>query len=86
MRDMFFWQLLGDCFKVASYLLSYLFLAKGKVKFLMLTELIFGVSFAFLSYNFINMYGSTGPVIAFAINYFMYFIIFLALYNKQYFI
>lgn len=86
MRDMFFWQLIGDCFKIASYLLSYLFLAKGKVKFLMLTELLFGISFTILSYCLINMYGQNGSVIAFAINYFMYFLIFIMLYYKKYYI
>lgn len=82
MRDMFFWQLLGDCFKIASYVLAYLMLARVKTKLFMITTIIWGVSFSFLSYVFINVAGADGAVIAFALSYMMYFLLFVFLYIK----
>lgn len=84
MRDMFFWQLIGDCFRIASYLLTYLMLAKAKTKIAMSSEIISGVTFSLLSYLLINNIGSNGAVIAFALNYFCYFILFVILYKKEY--
>lgn len=84
MRDMFAWQLTGDCLKVASYILAYLMLARAKTKIFMATEVIFGLSFPLLSYLFINLAGADGAVMAFALNYFIYFILFIVLYKKGY--
>ena len=82
MRDMFFWQLLGDCFKLASWILAYLMLARAKTKLFMLTEIVFGISFPLLSFLFINLAGANGAVIAFALNYVIYFVLFIVLYKK----
>ncbi len=84
MRDMFFWQLIGDCFKLASWILAYLMLAKAKTKLFMITEIIFGISFPLLSYIFINFAGVDGAVMAFALNYMIYFVLFVVLYKKGY--
>ena len=84
MRDMFAWQLLGDCFKVASYMLAYLMLARAKTKLFMATEVMFGISFPLLSYLFINLAGADGAVMAFALNYMIYFVLFVVLYKKGY--
>ncbi len=84
MRNMFAWQLTGDCFKIATYLVSYLVLAKAKIKIFMATEVVFGVSFPLLSYVFINMTGADGAVMAFALNYMIYFVLFVVLYKKGY--
>ena len=84
MRDMFFWQLIGDCFKIASYVLAYLMLARAKTRLFMITEIVFGISFPLLSYLFINLAGADGAVMAFALNYMIYFALFVALYKKGY--
>ena len=84
MRDMFFWQLIGDCFKLASWILAYLMLARAKTKLFMATEVIFGISFPLLSYLFINLAGADGAVMAFALNYMIYFVLFVVLYKKGY--
>lgn len=84
MRYMFAWQLTGDCFKIATYLVSYLVLAKAKTKIFMATELVFGISFPLLSYLFINLAGADGAVMAFALNYMIYFVLFVVLYKKGY--
>lgn len=82
MRGMFAWQLLGDCFKIASYLLAYLMLARAKTKIFMVTEIVFGISFPLLSYLFINLAGADGAVMAFAINYMIYLVLFVFLYKN----
>lgn len=84
MRDMFFWQLTGDCFKTGSYILAYLMLAKAKTKIFMITEMVFGSSFVVLSYIFIQSNGADGAVMAFALNYALYFVLFIILYKKGY--
>ncbi len=84
MRGMFAWQLLGDCFKIATYLVSYLVLARAKTKIFMVTEVVFGISFPLLCYWFINLAGADGAVMAFALNYAIYFLLFLFLYKKGY--
>lgn len=84
MREMFAWQLTGDCFKIATYQISYLVLARAKTKIFIITEVIFGLSFPLLSYLFINLSGADGAVMAFALNYFVYFILFVVLYKKGY--
>lgn len=84
MRDMFAWQLTGDCFKLASWILAYLMLARAKTKIFMITEIVFGISFPLLSYLFINLAGADGAVMAFALNYMIYFVLFVVLYKKGY--
>jgi PST family polysaccharide transporter len=83
MRDMFAWQLTGDCFKLASWILAYLMLARAKTKIFMITEIVFGISFPLLSYLFINLAGADGAVMAFALNYMIYFVLFVVLYKKS---
>ena len=82
MRDMFAWQLAGDCFKIASYVPAYLMLAKAKTRIYMATEILFGISFPVLSYLLINLSGADGAVMAFAVNYAIYFMLFIFLYKK----
>lgn len=84
MRNMFVWQLSGDCFKIASYLLAYLMLAKAKTRIYITTEIVFGISFPLLSYLFINLTGADGAIMAFTLNYALYFILFVYLYKKGY--
>lgn len=84
MSGMFAWQLLGDGFKIASYMLAYLMLARAKTKVFMVTEIIFGISFPLISYLCINLVGANGAVMAFALNYMLYFVLFVVLYKKGY--
>ncbi|MFZ2726470.1 MAG: O-antigen translocase [Methylococcaceae bacterium] len=75
MRDLFFYQLLGDIFKIASWLLGYIMVAKAMTKVFISTEIIFSLSFVLLSIGFIKTYGLIGVTMAFAINYFLYLIV-----------
>lgn len=82
MRSMFFWQLIGDCFKISSWILACLMGAKNKVILFVITEVFFGITFPTLSYLFINLVGAEGAVMAFALNYVIYFFLFVVLYKK----
>lgn len=74
MRDLFGWQLVGGFFKISSFLLGYLMIAKSMTKVYMVTEVIFSTSFALLSIFLVAQYGLIGVTHAFAINYFLYFL------------
>jgi len=74
MRQLFAWQLVGDTLKIGSWIMSYLMLSKAMFKSFMITELFFSVSFVFLAIGLTHIYGLQGVVIAYAINYFLYWI------------
>lgn len=75
MLELFKWQLIGDVIKIASWLLSYLMLAKAMTKTFVITEIIFGLIFATLSVIFLNIFGLVGVTYAFALNYTLYLIV-----------
>ena len=81
-QHLFFYQLLGDMFKMTAWILSYLMLAKSMIKAYIVTELFFGISYVGLSMFFISQKGLEGVVIAFAVNYFMYMICMIVLFRK----
>lgn len=83
MSELFFWQLLGDFFKILSYVLAYLMLAKAMIKFYIITEIFFSISYVALTYFLVNIYGLEGTSIAFGINYYVYFIIMVVLFRKM---
>ena len=74
MSQLFAFQLIGDLLKIASWLLSFLMVAKAMTKIYVVTEIVFSVSFVILSILFFKMYGLIGVTYAFAINYFLYFV------------
>ncbi|MCV2487283.1 O-antigen translocase [Flavobacterium sp. SH_e] len=75
--DLFFWQLLGDIFKVCALILGYQFFAKKKTSAFILTELFSLVVLYFFSLYFIKIYGIEGVVMGFALDNFIYFILLL---------
>lgn len=83
MRDLFLWQLVGDVFKLAAWLIAYLMLAKAMTKTMILTEVIFSTSFILFSILFINLYGLIGMSYAFALNYFIYFFVIYLVTKKE---
>ena len=75
MEKLFIWQLLGDLFKITSWILSYLMLAKARTKAFISTEIIFGLSMLGLSYYFVQIYGTVGLNIGYMINYILYLLV-----------
>lgn len=80
-RDLFFYQLIGDVFKIASWILSFLMVAKAMTKTFIITEIIFISLFAFLSLVGVERYGLIGMTYAFAITYIAYFFTMLFLFK-----
>lgn len=74
MEKLFIWQLFGDFFKISSWLLSFLMLAKAKTKYYIFTEIFFASSRVTLSYTFVKIYGTVGLNIGYMINYILYLI------------
>ena len=74
MKPLFAYQLLGDFFKMGSWLLAYLMVARAMTKTFIVTEILFSVSYVGLSYYFINHFGIIGATYSFCINYGIYWI------------
>ena len=85
MRDLFKMQLIGDFFKIFSWLLAYNMLAKAKTLMFISTEIIFSVSLVLFSLYFIGLYGILGATMAYALNYFIYFILVMVLLRRMLF-
>lgn len=82
MADLFFFQLLGDFFKMASWILAFLMLAKSMTKIYIITEILFSCLYLFLGYVCVKFFGVKGISIAFAINYFLYMITMIMVFKK----
>lgn len=82
MANLFFWQLLGDFFKIMSYLLAFLMLAKRRTTLYIVTEILFSALYVFFGYFFTSEFGFQGITIAFASTYFIYLIIMILAFKK----
>jgi len=74
-KSYFTFQLLGDIFKIGSWLLAYLMLAKALTREYIITEILFSLSLVLLSRWFITQYGVIGATYAFALNYGLYWLL-----------
>ncbi|MBC9030940.1 O-antigen translocase [Sphingomonas sp. JC676] len=72
MLRLFGWMLVGDVIKMASWLLSYLMLAKAMARAFIITEVIFSATFVGLAYVLLRLYGLEGVAYAYAANYMLY--------------
>jgi PST family polysaccharide transporter len=84
MTKLFLWQLIGDNIKIASWLLSYLIIAKAMAKVFIFSEIIFNISFILLGIFFINKYGLIGITYAFSLNYIFYFMFMLYIFYRRF--
>lgn len=82
MEELFFWQLVGDFFKMAAWVLSYLMLAKAMIKIFIITEIIFTVSYVVFGFVFVKYFQLWGIAFAFALNYILYFLTMLFIFRK----
>ncbi|ENU57528.1 WzxE protein [Acinetobacter guillouiae MSP4-18] len=75
MRDLFFWQVIGDSLKIGSWILAYLMLSKAMTKLFITTEIIFAITSILLTYVCTQLHGFEGVSIAHLLNYGMYWIV-----------
>ncbi len=83
MKPLFTFQLLGDFFKIGSWLLAFLMVAKAMTRTFIITEILFSASYVALSYFFMNHYGIIGATYSFCINYGLYWILMWILMRKK---
>lgn len=88
MRDLFFWQILGDILKIGSWILAYLMLSKAMTRLYITTEIIFALTSVLLTYICTKAFGFEGVSIAHCINYGVYwavmsFFVFKYLNDKE---
>lgn len=74
MEKLFLYQLLGDFFKIAAWIIAYLMLAKAMTKLFIITEIVFSLSYLLFGYVFVYRLGLIGITLAFFINYLSYFL------------
>ena len=84
MAPLFTFQLLGDFFKIGSFLLGYILIAKADVRLFIVSEVLFSASLVLLSYFFIDKYGVIGSTYAFCLNYGLYWIAMIFITRKYF--
>lgn len=82
MEHLFKWHILGDFFKICSYVLAFLMVAKAKTNFYIVSEILFSASYVLLSIYFIRLFGLEGSALAFGINYFGYLCLMIIYFRK----
>jgi PST family polysaccharide transporter len=82
MKDLFGFQLIGDFFKIASWILSFIMIAKSQTKLFIITELSFALMFSLLSVYLIQKIGLVGATVAYMLNYFVYFIVMILIFKN----
>lgn len=86
MRDYFVFQVVGDFFKIASWILAFMMLAKAMTRWFIASEIIFSFSYVGLSLLFMHYFGSIGVTYAYATNYFIYLLFMTWLFRRYLFI
>jgi PST family polysaccharide transporter len=82
MENLFAWQLTGDIFKISSWLLAFLMVAKAMTKIYIATEIIFSALFVGLSFLFMRANGVVGITQGYLVNYILYWIFLIFIFRK----
>lgn len=83
MRELFAWQMIGDSLKIGSWILSYLMLGQAMIRLFMITEVVFSALFVALTWALTSVLGFQGVVVAFTINYALYWIVMAVFISKS---
>lgn len=75
MKELMFWQLIGDVIKIGSWIVSFMMLSKAMTKIFIITEAFFALSIIPLSIIFVQYFGFKGIAMAFALNCLLYWIV-----------
>lgn len=86
MTKIFIWQLIGDFFKISSWIIAYLMIAKAKTIMFVSTEIIFTILYLTLSTILLKFNGLVGVTQAYMINYIIYFIAMLVVFRNILFV
>ena len=81
MESLFGWQLAGDMFKMCSWLLSYLMVAKAMTGKFVITEVAFNLSYLVLAFLFMRINGIVGLTQGYLIAYIMYTVVMIIMFR-----
>jgi PST family polysaccharide transporter len=83
MNNLFIYQMIGDFFKIAGWLLAFNMLARSMTKIFIATEILFPSLYVLNSYLLVD-YGGTvvGVTQAYLINKVLYFIVMIIIFRK----
>jgi PST family polysaccharide transporter len=82
MENLFMWQLFGDFFKICSWLLAFLMIAKSMTKAFISTEILFSLSFVVLGFLFMHWNGVVGITQGYTVNYVLYMFLMCFIFRK----
>lgn len=82
MQSLFLWQLLGDFFKICSWLLAFLMVAKAMAKAFITTEIVFTLIYIAIGFLLIRLNGIVGLCQAYIANYILYSIAMILMFRK----
>ena len=82
MKKLFVWQLFGDLFKICSWLLAYIMVAKAQTRMFITTEIVFDLSYLFLCFICMKYNGVVGLTQGYLITYILYMIAMCILFRK----
>lgn len=87
MARLFAWQMAGDFFKISSWLVAYIMVAKAMTRTYIATEIISTLIYTALGFILVRINGITGLCQAYLINYMIYcatmIVIFRHLYHRE---
>lgn len=82
MTHLFACQLIGDVFKISSWLLAYIMVAKAMTKLYIITEITFSLSYVVLSFLFVKNFGLVGVTYSYMVNYIFYFAVMIIIFIR----
>jgi len=82
MSTLFPYQLTGDVFKMAGWVLGYVMMAKAMTKTYIIMEVLSGLFFMGFSLLFIRQFGTIGATVGYMVGHMLYFFILLIVFRK----
>lgn len=82
MRELFLYQLIGDNFKIMSWLLGYIMVAKAMTKIYIITEIGFSLIYYLFTVISVQYLGMNGATFSFAISYIIYFLVMIYIFRR----
>lgn len=83
MVRLFGWQLVGDILKVGSWVFGFVLVGRAMVRWFVVTEVVFGLSWILLTRMLTSVMGLEGVAAAFAVNYGFYWITVALLVRRE---
>jgi len=73
-ENLFLYQLIGDIFKILSWMYAFPMIARGTLKWFVPTEVFFTISFIIIADLLVSYIGVCGANVAYLLNYIFYFL------------